>query len=366
MRQKSSKGDLYLEWDACGRLIKSRNTEYTAEFRYDALGRRIQKRSKHHHTGEEQNVIYGWDGNTLAFESNDQITKHYVYEKDSFVPLLQAIYREPIELVQTPDWTDQPYHIAKDPLWRKTAPAKSLDNICFYHCDHLGTPQEMSDAQGQMVWKAEYKAWGERVSAKSASSFFENSEIVTNNIRFQGQYFDEETGLHYNRYRYYSPYVGRFISKDPIGLLGGNNVYAYAPNPVSWIDPLGLNRKKTPAQLTADRARSELGKTSGAAADLQVGSINISGISGRVDKNVHPQLKKALNNVPEEEQAPWHGNCAEVDAINKALKKGINVEGATIDVVNINSNDKRHGTHKPACSSCNNVLKQFGVNSSEK
>ena len=246
VRQKSSKGDLYLEWDVCGRLIKSRNTEYTAEYRYDALGRRIQKRSKHHHTGEEQNLIYGWDGNTLAFESNDQITKHYVYEKDSFVPLLQAIYREPIELVQTPDWTDQPYHIAKDPLWRKTAPAKSLDDICFYHCDHLGTPQEMSDAQGQMVWKAEYKAWGERVSARSASNFFENSEIVTNNIRFQGQYFDEETGLHYNRYRYYSPYVGRFISKDPIGLLGGNNVYAYAPNPVSWIDPLGLNKNCPP------------------------------------------------------------------------------------------------------------------------
>ncbi len=52
---------------------------------------------------------------------------------------------------------------------------------------------------------------------------------------------DQETGLHYNRYRYYSPYVGRFISKDPIGLLGGHN--AYAPNPVYWIDPLGLTKK---------------------------------------------------------------------------------------------------------------------------
>ncbi|TCM61170.1 RHS repeat-associated protein [Acinetobacter calcoaceticus] len=51
---------------------------------------------------------------------------------------------------------------------------------------------------------------------------------------------DVETDFHYNRYRYYSPYVGRFISKDPIGLLGGNNVYAYAPNPTEWIDPLGL------------------------------------------------------------------------------------------------------------------------------
>jgi len=65
-----------------------------------------------------------------------------------------------------------------------------------------------------------------------------DSEIITNNIRFQGQYFDEETGLHYNRY--YSPYVGRFISKDPIGLLGGFNIYAYAPNPIQWTDALGL------------------------------------------------------------------------------------------------------------------------------
>ena len=73
---------------------------------------------------------------------------------------------------------------------------------------------------------------------KTKSIFFESSEIISNNIRFQGQYFDQETGLHYNRYRYYSPYVGRFISKDPIGLLGGHNVYAQ--NPVEWLDPRGL------------------------------------------------------------------------------------------------------------------------------
>ncbi|MDC4693056.1 hypothetical protein NQ791_17875, partial [Acinetobacter baumannii] len=80
---------------------------------------------------------------------------------------------------------------------------------------------------------------------KAKSNFFENSEIISNNIRFQGQYFDEETGLHYNRYRYYSPYVGRFVSKDPIGLLGGFNVYKYAPNPVAWVDVLGLERMPT-------------------------------------------------------------------------------------------------------------------------
>ncbi len=59
-------------------------------------------------------------------------------------------------------------------------------------------------------------------------------------LRFQGQYFDVETGLHYNRFRYYDPDCGRFVSQDPIGLKGGNNLYQYAPNPGGWVDPLGL------------------------------------------------------------------------------------------------------------------------------
>ncbi|WP_228140723.1 RHS repeat-associated core domain-containing protein [Acinetobacter sp. TGL-Y2] len=240
IRQKSTRGDLHLEWDACGRLIKSRNTEYTAEYRYDALGRRIHKRSKQHHTGDEQNVIYGWEGNTLAYESNDHATKHYVYEKGTFIPLVQAVYAEAIELHQTPDWSDKPYSLQRDPLWKTSKKAKDFNDVWYYHCDHLGTPQEMSDHTGAIIWKAEYKAWGECKTEKAKSNFFENSEIISNNIRFQGQYFDEETGLHYNRYRYYSPYVGRFISKDPIGLLGGYNIYAYAPNPINWIDPYGL------------------------------------------------------------------------------------------------------------------------------
>ncbi|WP_249126908.1 RHS repeat-associated core domain-containing protein, partial [Aeromonas popoffii] len=59
-------------------------------------------------------------------------------------------------------------------------------------------------------------------------------------LRFQGQYFDAETGLHYNRHRYYQPETGRFITPDPIGLAGGLNNYQYAPNPTGWVDPLGL------------------------------------------------------------------------------------------------------------------------------
>ncbi|NQJ69542.1 hypothetical protein HO543_10530 [Streptococcus suis] len=63
-------------------------------------------------------------------------------------------------------------------------------------------------------------------------------------IRFQGQYYDPETSLHYNRFRYYDSDVGMFIQRDPIGLLGGLNTFQYAPNPIHWIDPLGLSTLK--------------------------------------------------------------------------------------------------------------------------
>jgi len=75
-------------------------------------------------------------------------------------------------------------------------------------------------------------------------------EEIENNIRFQGQYFDEETGLHYNRHRYYNPDTGQFISQDPIGLLGGVNNYQYAPNPLGWIDPLGLCKDQVDTRPT--------------------------------------------------------------------------------------------------------------------
>ena len=60
-------------------------------------------------------------------------------------------------------------------------------------------------------------------------------------MRLPGQYFDEESGLHYNRHRYYDPHCARYISQDPIGLAGGGNAYSYVANPITWIDPLGLN-----------------------------------------------------------------------------------------------------------------------------
>jgi RHS repeat-associated protein len=123
----------------------------------------------------------------------------------------------------------------------------------WYQCDQVGAPQELTDREGNIVWAADYKVWGEvslRKTGTDGSSRYarrrqaEPPPVLEQPFRFQGQQFDEETGLHYNRFRYYDPGVGRFVSQDPIGLLGGSNLFAYAPNPLGWIDPLGLANKE--------------------------------------------------------------------------------------------------------------------------
>nr|WP_206514366.1 RHS repeat-associated core domain-containing protein [Burkholderia cenocepacia] len=75
--------------------------------------------------------------------------------------------------------------------------------------------------------------WGNVQAAAPALAHAQRPQ----NLRFQGQYLDRETGLHYNTFRFYDPDIGRFINPDPIGLMGGVNLYRYAPNPIAWIDP---------------------------------------------------------------------------------------------------------------------------------
>ncbi|NMY39527.1 hypothetical protein HBN68_21140 [Pseudomonas sp. WS 5078] len=144
-----------------------------------------------------------------------------------------------MRLLAQPSYTGA-YDIDQDPLWTHTPQALPIDVLAWYQCDHLGTPQELTDHTGQIAWSAQYKAWGE---VKEQRSEWARQKGLTNPIRFQGQYHDHETGLHYNRYRYYDPRAGRFVSKDPISYAGGLNLYAYAPNPVEWVDPLGLMAK---------------------------------------------------------------------------------------------------------------------------
>ena len=101
--------------------------------------------------------------------------------------------------------------------------------IYYFINDHLGTPQKVMDQSGAVVWSGDYRPFG---------SVNANVEDVGNNFRFQGQYYDSETGLHYNWHRYYDPKTGRYLTADPIGLAGGINLYAYVQDdPINYIDP---------------------------------------------------------------------------------------------------------------------------------
>ncbi|MGY8590014.1 RHS domain-containing protein, partial [Paracidovorax citrulli] len=110
--------------------------------------------------------------------------------------------------------------------------------IRHFLCDHLGTPIALVDANGPqaglVTWAATYHAWG-------AVREEYDPHGIGQDIRFQGQQLDVETGLHYNRFRYYDPLLGQYVTQDPIGLLGGLNKFTYPGNPISWIDPLGLS-----------------------------------------------------------------------------------------------------------------------------
>uniref|UniRef100_UPI0030D92CD2 RHS repeat-associated core domain-containing protein n=1 Tax=Pseudomonas sp. RL_105y_Pfl2_101 TaxID=3088708 RepID=UPI0030D92CD2 len=247
-------------WDLYDRLIGYADDRLTVSFAYDALGRRLFKLSKaKYHDRREAGpmwnklerakldeqygcgyTIYGWDGDVLAFESrnNDKSERltHYFFEPGSFVPVAQAVEQRSIQLLPQPVY-EGAYDIDRDPVWQHKPKPVSFNAVAWYQCDHLGTPMELTDEHGDIAWAGVYKAWG---LAKEQRSETAKRTDIRNPLRFQGQYFDVETGLHYNRYRYYDPQAGRFIGKDPIGFLGGLNVHHYASNPINWVDPIGL------------------------------------------------------------------------------------------------------------------------------
>ena len=105
--------------------------------------------------------------------------------------------------------------------------------VRHYHCDHLGTPLALTDESNQIVWAARLDPWG------NVQEEF-NPQHISQPFRLPGQHHDKDTGLYYNRHRYYDPSIGSYVNQDPIGLRGSRNQYSYPLSPYRKIDPLGL------------------------------------------------------------------------------------------------------------------------------
>ena len=119
-------------------------------------------------------------------------------------------------------------HISED--------GESRQQTHYFHCDQIGITREMTDKDGNLLWFGRYTGLGR---LKEETKVTDNAYQP---FRLQNQHCDLETGLHYNFFRYYDSRIGRFNNQDPIGLVGGENFYAFAPNAQVWVDPLGLNK----------------------------------------------------------------------------------------------------------------------------
>ncbi|WP_144353341.1 RHS repeat domain-containing protein, partial [Snodgrassella alvi] len=174
---------------------------------YDALGRRIEKHQLDNAGNPCNRTRFLWDGLKMIQETGtNQHSSLYIY-------------------------TDQSSY---EPLARIDKRGNDPEKVMYFHTDLNGCPEELTDESGKILWECSFQLWGKRIH--------EIEHIpIQQNLRYQGQYLDRETGLHYNTFRYYDPDIGRFTQPDPIGLLGGFNLYQYAPNGLTWVDSLGLS-----------------------------------------------------------------------------------------------------------------------------
>ncbi|WP_284526752.1 RHS repeat domain-containing protein, partial [Shigella boydii] len=279
-------------YDSQHRLVHYTRTQYAeplveSRYLYDPLGRRVAKRvwrRERDLTGwmslsrKPEVTWYGWDGDRLTTIQNDRTRIQTVYQPGSFTPLIRvetatgelaktqrrsladALQQSggedggsvvfPPVLVQMLDrleseiladrvseesrrWlascglTVAQMKNQMDPVY---TPARKIH---LYHCDHRGLPLALISTEGATEWCAEYDEWSNLLSD-------ENPHHLQQLIRLPGQQYDEESGLYYNRHRYYDPLQGRYITQDPIGLKGGWNFYQYPLNPVINVDPQGL------------------------------------------------------------------------------------------------------------------------------
>ena len=214
-RQLPDGENQYYQYDLENQLVRAEikkpagNTEIWT-YAYDPFGRRLSKERQDKlawTSTDPKRTHFVWDGSRLLQEYTYKGSYTYIYtDQDSYEPLAQVFHNN----------QDEGQYLA------------------YFHNDQVGIPREMTDIHGNLLWYGEYTAWGR---LKKNERVYRNAHQP---FRLQNQYYDEETGLHYNLMRYYEPEAGRFVNQDPIGLWGGDNLYSFGNQVLDFIDPLGL------------------------------------------------------------------------------------------------------------------------------
>lgn len=209
----TSKNGMTFTYDNTNRMSQAVNGTVTTNYKYDGKGQRVVKDV----AGITTIYIFDKDGKLIAeADGAGVVQRDYVY-----------FGGRPVALATTGG-----------------APA-----VFYYHVDHLGTPQVLTNQLGTVVWAGDYEAFGE-VNL--------TTNVVESNLRFPGQYYDLETDLHYNYFRDYDPSLGRYVESDPIGLDGGLNTYIYGlNNPIRYTDFFGLDVCNCRAPQTGNRVNGE-------------------------------------------------------------------------------------------------------------
>jgi RHS repeat-associated protein len=194
-------------YDIKDRLVRVENdkADIIAAYEYDPFDRRLSKTVN----GVTTYFLYADEGLVGEYDQQGDTLNQYGYRPGSA-------------------WGTAPVFLYTDSK-QATVSGKQY---YYYHNDQIGTPYKLTDSSGFVVWDTRFDSFGNALLA--------NNNQIDNKLRFPGQYFDAETGLHYNWRRFYDPETGRYISADPIGIAGGPNLYTYADaDPINRIDPNG-------------------------------------------------------------------------------------------------------------------------------
>ncbi|MFF5274067.1 putative T7SS-secreted protein [Streptomyces sp. NPDC000133] len=204
-------------WDCEDRLTSVTTPDGTRwRYVYDPLGRRTAKqRLAADGDSVVEQVSFVWDGTKLCEQITDaEALPNRVavtWDHDGFRPLTQT-----------------------ERILSAESPQDTVDERFFaIVTDLIGTPTELIDESGAVAWHTRSTLWGTTTWSTASTAYTP--------LRFPGQYFDPETGLHYNYFRYYDPETARYLTSDPLGLVPAPNPVAYVHNPQTWADSLGLS-----------------------------------------------------------------------------------------------------------------------------